>query len=245
MHTPEVRSVVKTICEGNLKGPGAAYVAPALYEGVAEFLGKTMDAQGELAVYASLYLSLVAAAGMSGFLPTLSHRRAVESYYNGVYSSMFCFSGVVLVAVLYRFAAVGHMRESDMLLYLWRARYVPLINYLFFGVATCSVMYTLMTAVVNTVRDGGACFASIGDPTMHWGDWWDEWTGGVGARIPVGAGAVHPKGEELLNPWILKANELGIAAPEGAESAEFHDATDQELKDLYSEFLGNTRDAKN
>ena len=240
MHTPEVRSVVKTICEGNLKGPGAAYVAPALYEGVAEFLGKTMDAQGELAVYASLYLSLVAAVGMSGFLPTLSHRRAVESYYNGVYSSMFCFSGVVLVAVLYRFAAVGHMRESDMLLYLWRARYAPLLCCILFILGVFGAIFALMYSITDTVVNGGACFASKGDPTMHWWDWWDEWVGVDRNGYPVhvlGAGTMHPKGVPVLNPWMQKANELNYTAPIHHARYFADVGYHQDLKEGYNEFV--------
>ena len=215
MHTKPVQKVVEAICQGKVRGPGVGFVAPALYEGIPEFLDKTMDAMGELAVYASLYMGLIATAGMSGFYPAITVIADVNVYYNGVFASMFCHSGVVMMAVTYRLAAVGHMRDSDKLLYLWRARYVPLINYAFFATATASVMVTLMASVRSAIRDGGACFASIGDPTMHWDDWWDEWVGyesqlKQGIRIPVGAGVVHPQGEEVLNPWILKANELGI-----------------------------------
>ena len=67
MHTKPVQKVVEAICQGKVRGPGVGFVAPALYEGIPEFLDKTMDAMGELAVYASLYMGLIATAGMSGF----------------------------------------------------------------------------------------------------------------------------------------------------------------------------------
>ena len=64
MHTKPVQKVVEAICQGKVRGPGVGFVAPALYEGIPEFLDKTMDAMGEIAVYASLYMGLVATAGM-------------------------------------------------------------------------------------------------------------------------------------------------------------------------------------
>ena len=63
MHTEAVKMVVRKVCEGKYRGPGMAFIAPALYEGIPEFVDKTMDTLGELAVYASLYMGLIAAAG--------------------------------------------------------------------------------------------------------------------------------------------------------------------------------------
>ena len=59
MHTKEVQSVIYQICSGNVKGPGVAFVAPALYEGIPEFLEKTIEALGEIAVYSSLYIPVL------------------------------------------------------------------------------------------------------------------------------------------------------------------------------------------
>ena len=227
MHTEPVVAVVKNLCEGSLRGPGVAYVAPVLYDGIPEFLDKTMDALAELAVYASLYMGLVTAAGMSGFFPRLL-RNNVNAYYNGVFASMFCNSAVVLIAVIYRLAAVGHLRDSDKLLYLWRARFVPLFTFILFFFALVCTVITLMYAVADTVEGGQACFAAAGDPTMSWYDWWGEWCGMV--RRPIGAGVVHPKGEEILNPWILKANELNIAVPKSFSLS-------REKRNQYSEFM--------
>ena len=42
MHTEPVRKVFTTICQGRVRGPGVGYVAPALLEGIPEFLDKTM-----------------------------------------------------------------------------------------------------------------------------------------------------------------------------------------------------------
>ena len=124
---------------------------------------------------------------------------------------MFTHSTVVFFTVAFRLGAVAHLRDSDKLLYLWRSRYVPIITYLLFAWGLCSSIFTLLYAVNDTVIEGGTCFAGWGDATMHWFDWWHEWTGHTGK--PVGAGIVHPEGEDVLNPWILKANELGLTAP--------------------------------
>ena len=40
MHTKEVEELVRSICSGKMNGPGLAYVAPALYEGIPVFLDK-------------------------------------------------------------------------------------------------------------------------------------------------------------------------------------------------------------
>ena len=85
MHTKEVRSVIHQICSGNVKGPGVGFVAPALYEGIPEFLDMTLATMGDIAVYASLYMGLVVTAGMSGFFP--SWGTSLSSYYNGVCAS--------------------------------------------------------------------------------------------------------------------------------------------------------------
>ena len=63
-----------------------ALVAPALYEGIPEFLEKTQAAMSDIAVYASLYMGLVVTAGMSGFTPQVG-AISLSSYYNGVCTS--------------------------------------------------------------------------------------------------------------------------------------------------------------
>ena len=63
MHTESVKEVIRTICDGRLHTPAIAFVAPALYEGIPEFLEQTKDAMSQLAVYASLFLGLIATAG--------------------------------------------------------------------------------------------------------------------------------------------------------------------------------------
>ena len=143
---------------------------------------------------------------------------------------MFTHSTVVFFTVLFRLAAVGHLRDSDKLLFLWRSRYVPLITYILFAWGLASSIFTLLYAVSDSVIQGGACFAAMGDASMHWFDWWNEWTGHFGK--PVGAGVVHPEGEDVLNPWILKANELNLVPPNPAIPYKT-----PELYDKYSEFM--------
>ena len=83
---------------------------------------------------------------------------------------MFTHSTVVFFTVLFRLAAVGHLRDSDKLLFLWRSRYVPLITYMLFAWGLASSIFTLLYAVADTVIQGGACFAAVGDASMHWFD---------------------------------------------------------------------------
>ena len=89
MHTESVTTLVHYICSGKNYGPGVALVAPALYEGIPEFLEKTQGSMGDIAVYASLYMGLVVTAGMSGFVPQVGWRGvpSLSSYYNGVCAS--------------------------------------------------------------------------------------------------------------------------------------------------------------
>ena len=231
MHTKEVRSVIHQICSGNVKGPGVGFVAPALYEGIPEFLDKTLEALGEIAVYSSLYMALVATAGMSGYTPQLSILEQ-NIYYNGVFSSMMCHSGAVLMTVIYRLAAAGHLRDSDKLLYLWRARYAPLAAALLFGWGLVCATVMLMYSIGNTVAYGGACFANAGDSSIVWTDWWYEWV--EKSMQPVGTGVIHEVGKRVENPWIKIANEKGIKPP---AKGSWYYLADQTLKDQYSEFM--------
>lgn len=206
MHTEAVFEVVKEICEGRMKSPALAFIAPALYEGIPETLEKVMGGLGDLAIYSSLYMGLVAVAGFSGFYPSAT-RNYILSLWNGVYSSMFMHTGVVAITVLYRLASIGQLRDSDKLLYLWRSRFVPLAAAVLFVWGAVSAIFALMYAVAETVGAGHACFAES-DPTMNYQTWWRQWTGRI--NTPVGQGVYFPKGEKILNPWSLKAQELNI-----------------------------------
>ena len=86
MHTDSVKTVVKAVCEGSVRDPSVAFIAPALYDGIPEFLDQTMDSLGELAVYASLYMGFLATAGLSGYYPV---HKSINFFYNGVFASMF------------------------------------------------------------------------------------------------------------------------------------------------------------
>ena len=232
MHTESVKEVVRTICDGKLNNPSYAFVAPALYEGIPEFLNQMLDVLGQIAVYSSLIVGIIASAGMSGFYPK-TEPGAMGGYYSGVFSGMCANTMVVAIEMFYRYAAVGHMRDSDKLLFLWRARHVPYVAVMLWILGIWGPGVALALAVNDTVYNGGACFAGK-DPTMHWTDWWEEWVGLAGAHPPQGAGIVHPKGEQIPNPWMLRANELGISAPDPIGMTA---CGDQELVDQYSEFM--------
>ena len=143
MHGNELYHVVKQICAGEYKSPSIAYVAPALYEGIPEFLNKVVDSLGELAVYSSLYMGLISVAGFTGFYPAARVVHAVTAFYNGVFASMFCHSAVVMLATGFRVAAIGQLRDSDKLLYLWRARFMPIITACLFLFGTFSAIYAV------------------------------------------------------------------------------------------------------
>ena len=150
-------------------------------------------------------MGLVATAGYTGIIPVGS----INMYYNGVFASMMLHSGVVLSAVLYRLAAVSHLRDSDKLLFLYRGRYVPLGAMFSFLYASFSATFALMNAVYYEASLGSGCFASNGDPTMTWNLWWNQWT-----RIyhrPTGAGIVYEKGEAIQNPWIETMKAMNIS----------------------------------
>jgi hypothetical protein len=56
MHTKAVETLVENVCNGKVDGPCLSFVAPALYEGVSEFLEKQLDAYSDLATYSALYV---------------------------------------------------------------------------------------------------------------------------------------------------------------------------------------------
>ena len=181
-------------------------MAPALYEGLSSFLAKTGDNLSDLATYSALYMGLISVAGFTGFKPRTTNASGLEQYYNGVFASMFMHSAVVLIAVIYRLAATGHVRDSDKLVFLWRARYVPLMTMVAFTAGTVSAINGLMSAVADTVATGQNCFPD--DPTMEYALWWNQWTGFNKPR--VGQGVVYDEGEEISNPWMEKAKELEL-----------------------------------
>ena len=83
MHTKAVEDVLRSICNGTMNDPGVAFVAPALYEGIPEFLDKIMDALADLATYSALYLGVIGAAVFSNFFPNYK----VSEVVNGMVAS--------------------------------------------------------------------------------------------------------------------------------------------------------------
>ena len=56
--------------------------------------------------------------------------------------------------------------------------------------------------------------------------WWDEWCGsGItgkssafdGSEVPIGQGVVYDEGVPIINPWVLKAEELALRCDEQVE----------------------------
>ena len=147
---------------------------------------------------------------------------------------------VVLITVLYRITAVGHMRDSDILIMLWKAQWVPTVSTVMFLLGTVASMISLLWALVMMTMLGSHCFA--GNPSMTWDLWWDEWTGDH-RDYPVGRGVAHPDGEYILNPWAQKADELGIVWPCERPFSSYGRCAEKEwgeiskMKEQYDEFL--------
>ena len=234
MHEEFITKIVREMCTGAFKSASIAYVAPALYEGIPEFLDRVTDGLGELAVYSSLYMGLVSVAGFTDYIPAATYPEPVQYFYNGVFGSMFMHTGVVAIAIYYRLAAMGQLRDSDKLLFLWRSRYVTLISCLLFTWGTFCAVLTLMYAVEDSVATGHACFPEK-DPSVDYITWWSQWTGAI--YSPVGQGIVHPKGEMVLNPWMRKAKDLNITARAELKGMPFSEVySTPELK-MYNEFM--------
>ena len=184
-----------------------------LYEGIPEFEEKVLDGMSELATYSSLFLGSVAGVCLGGYWPVSHNAPAGQfadscSIFNqSLYCSMAFHTIVVLITVLFRITTVGHMRDSDILIMLWKAQWVPTVSTVMFLLGTVASMISLLWALVMLTMLGSHCFA--GNPSMTWDLWWDEWTGDH-RDYPVGRGVAHPDGEYILNPWAQKADELGI-----------------------------------
>ena len=90
-------------------------VAPALYEGIPQFLDLVKEGLAELAVYSSLYMALVSGLGFSDVRGS-EYGQTRLHILNGMYCSMFLHSSVVFLAIFHRVGAMGHLRDSDKLL---------------------------------------------------------------------------------------------------------------------------------
>ena len=209
MHGAKIRKVVYKVCSGEYKSFSLAYVAPALCMGIPEFLDRVEEGLGELAVYSSLYMGLISTAGFSNFNPSTTFSEYTWYYHNGVFASMFLHTSVVLITVFHRLGALGQLRDSDKLLYLWRSRFVPLIAVYCFLWGSLSALLVLMYAVSDTVELGKACFMEV-DPSMDSYTWWEQWLGHIHTR--VGQGVVYDNGAAVPNPWMQKADALNITA---------------------------------
>ena len=161
----------------------------------------------ELAVYSSLYMGLVSGLAFSDARP-MDTGISGTLILHGMYSSVFLHSGVVFLAIFHRIGSIGHLRDSDKLLYLWRARYLPLLATSLFVVGTASAIATLMFGVTEHMFKGVGCVPD--QPRMEWFKWFNEFAELYGNRPAKGQGVVFPEGEALLNPWMQRAAELNI-----------------------------------
>jgi len=97
-------------------------------------------------------------------------------------------------------------RESDMLVVMWKYRWLPLVNLICFIGGTFLGFLLCLGQVTQNQMQGNACM----DGTQIYLGWYIEWLTGKYAK---GAGVIHPFGGDIINPWAKKATELNIVKP--------------------------------
>ena len=97
-------------------------------------------------------------------------------------------------------------RESDMLVVMWKFRWLPLVNLICFVAGTFLGFLLCLGQVTTNIKQGNECM----DGTQIYLGWYIEWVSGNYAK---GAGVIHPLGEDIINPWAKKATELNIVKP--------------------------------
>ena len=221
MHMPYVKWIIHQLCFRTwwVKAPFscAEFVVPALSLGIPEAWENVVAAQGEMAVYAALFLSGYVAMFLGGAAqPNTTdttpfgigdnenlRQKLGWGYYWGVYLSLFN----ILAAVFYRYAASFLHRESDKLVVMWSLRWLPLVNLIIFFFGILAGLAGALIGGWSSVARGDACM----DNSASYLQWYMEW---VRDAYPIGRGIVHPPGEPVLNPWAVAAGAANITKPD-------------------------------
>ena len=238
MHTQEVRAIVEAVCkkEWSMTHPFSCseFLIPAFTKGIPEQLEDICSFHGEIAVYSALLMSLFLPLTFDANFSANGHLRArfIFGYYLGWASGWTS----IMVSVFFRIAKASMSRESDMLVFLTYSRVLSGLNVLMLLLMLFAMGFALHQGLRNLVT-GDYCL----DGSLRWDTWWNEWTGNYRDmwtfwrdwyKQPVGQGIFYPEGETIKNPWILKAEELGLTYEDHTSSP-----WDHPLHSKYNEFL--------
>jgi hypothetical protein len=221
MHMPYVKWIIHQLCFRTwwVKAPFscAEFVVPALTAGIPEAWENLVAAQGEMAVYASLFLSGYVGMFHGGFVAPntteeldFSGRNYRHQVTFGFLVGLSCGLFNILCAVFYRFAGSFLPRESDKLVVMWSMRWIPVLNVTIFGLGLAVGLTFVLVAGGDSIGNGDACMP---DHSASYRHWYFEW---VRNSYPVGKGLVHPLGEPVLNPWATAADAAGVARPDAS-----------------------------
>ena len=242
MHTPYVQWIIHQICFRTwwVKHPMscADFVIPALSNGIAQHWENLVAAQAEIAVYASLFMTLYIGMYLGGIAPAnhVTEFKGSKEYtmdnmrqYGHVGQAMGLSLGVfnIFCAVIYRLAGSFLPRESDKLVMMWACRWMPLVNVVaFLGGIFMGMIYALESGEI-LMWSGDHCM----DGSARYVTWYMEW---VLKSYPTGKGVIHPLDQPVLNPWAVAADAAGIKRPDALSH-------DEALPSIYVEksFFGN------
>jgi hypothetical protein len=249
MHTKYVRQIIDQICRCgdwvSMPFSCAEYVVPALIQGIPEHWEHTVSAQGEIAVYAALFITLYLGAILGGFRPPNTGEANAMAYPNmnarykfivgyniGVYASLFN----ILVSVSYRLASSVLLRESDKLVVLWKFRWLPALNALVFVFGCAFGMNFGLGSSISYIMQGDGCM----DGSQSYLQWYLEWVRDV---YPKGHGMVHPLGVPVVNPWAAAAMIANVTRPDSEyfpnhEGSEHH-ASFYAFQEFMASYLGH------
>lgn len=195
MHAPYVRWIIYQLCFRTwwVKHPFscAEFVIPAVTTGIPQAWEIMVNAQAEIAVYASLFMTLYLGMFFGGVNPPYSELNTPGiDHFNprlraqfGFYAGMSFGLLNIIIGVLYRFTGSYLPRESDELVVMWAFRWLPLLNFLMFIVGCLAGLIFGMGAGVIALFYGNACT----DGSITFLQWYLEW---VRESYPIGRGVV-------------------------------------------------------
>ena len=239
MHTKYVKWIIQQVCFRTwwVKMPFscAEFVVPALSLGIPQHWENLVAAQAEMAVYASLFMTIYLGMFLGGFNPPNStdklddtaykNLRAVAYY--GYYPGLALGLLNILCGVAYRLVGSYLPRDSDKLVMMWAFRWLPPLNAIIFIMGVFMGVIAGVSVGEYAMRRGDFCM----DGSATFTQWYGEW---VRESYPTGKGVIHHLGVPIINPWAVAADAANISRPD----ASYYPRHDVELQhELHPSFL--------
>ena len=191
---------------------------------------------------------MIASAWFGGFGPSnAQYFNNRTTFLLGFCLAMSCFVANLLNSMVLRFVASTLARESDMLVFISKARHWHLFNCVVFAFGIVGTIFSIASAEMF-VSNGDSCLVEATGGSMGFMEWFVQW---MLEDYPISTGSWYKKGEAIKNPWALKAEELNLARPSigrttlswgqgiggGVGLYDLMSSEDKEIFNAYKEFM--------